>query len=446
MLMRTLLVSGLALFAMFFGAGNLILPTMIGVNAGEAAWMAALGFLITGVALPAASMIAYSAKRSDEPHIGGRIGRHLGPLLILLVFLSCGMLYGIPRVAAVSFEMSVVPVLGAGSNIPLAQALFLAGFFAVAFMAALRPSALVTRIGLGLTPVLMLLLIVLIIGAFQTDPVGHAATPEFAAAPVATGVIQGYFTMDAIAAIVFGGVIYSVMEADGRHGVALRRGMAAAAGVAALMLALVYLGLVRVGMVGAGDNGAAVLSNVAKYLFGSNGQFVFGLIVSLACLTTVLGLLGASTQYFHRMIPQVSARAWLVIHVLVAFSLANLGLAKILAVVAPLNQLLYPVAICLVLVALLEMMIRRKLMWAYYLPAWVSVLLAIPQALHSTGLDVFSGLGTFLEYFPLGSYQVAWLMPALVALGVGLVVDFFNAPPVLHDDPVDLTDNLSTAM
>ncbi|MDP9800459.1 LIVCS family branched-chain amino acid:cation transporter [Arcanobacterium wilhelmae] len=442
--MRTLLVSGLALFAMFFGAGNLILPTMIGVNAGEAAWVAAFGFLITGVALPALSMIAYSTKRAGEPHIGGRIGRHLGPLLVLLVFLSCGMLYGIPRVAAVSFEMSVAPVLGEGANVVLAQALFLAVFFAIAFLAVLRPNQLVNRIGLGLTPVLMLLLVALIIGAFQVAPAGHPVTADFQAAPVATGVIQGYFTMDAIAAIVFGGVIYSAMEADGRHGASLRRGMAGAAAVAAGMLALVYLGLVRVGMVGAGDNGAAVLSNVAKQLFGSNGQLVFGLIVSLACLTTVLGLLGASTQYFHRIFPQVSTRVWLVVHVLVAFALANLGLTKILAVVAPLNQLLYPVAICLVLVALLEMGLGRKLTWAYYLPAWVSAVLAVLEALNSTGLAVFAPLRTFLNFFPLGAYQVAWLVPALVALVVGLVLDFRSNPEVLADEPVRLNDDLTT--
>ncbi|MGV9195792.1 branched-chain amino acid transport system II carrier protein [Arcanobacterium canis] len=417
---RTLLVTGLALFAMFFGAGNLIVPVMIGVDGGRAAWVGAVGFLSTGVLLPVLSMVALSTKRPDESRLADRMGRTFGLAVTTLIFLFTGMVYVIPRVGAVSFEMGAAPIVGSS---PLALFTCSAIFFALTLALALRPNRIVARIGIVLTPALLILLLVLIVAAWNAPVINHHPEGTFASSPVVAGFIQGYFTMDALAAQMFGGVILSSLAAAGFRGRNIHRGTAIAGVMAGAILGIIYLGLVVVGRVGQGANGAQVIANVAREMFGSGGQAVFGLIVVLACLTTALGLTGASVEYFHGLVPSISRRRWLYICIGVSFALTNLGLERILAVVAPANQLLYPIVIVLVAVTLLAAGIHRNLYWSYRLPAWVAGGLSVLEAAWSTGLAVAAPLRSVLDIFPLGSLQMAWVVPASCALAIGLLLD-----------------------
>ncbi|MCS6711959.1 branched-chain amino acid transport system II carrier protein [Brachybacterium sp. EF45031] len=445
---RLVAATGLALFAMFFGAGNLIIPTMIGVEAGPAASRAMLGFALTGVLLPALSTIAATTVRPEERRLADRIGPRLGLLVTAAIFLGCGMIYGIPRVGAVSYEMSLAPALGGGGDGVLAadaggaggiaaRVAYSAVFFGLAYVLTRRPSRILTVLGGWLTPLLLALLAALVVSVLQVAPVHPQPSATYARSPELAGFVQGYFTMDALAALLFAGVVIGSFTAAGLDRQAVRRGTVISAVIAAALLVAVYAGLVRVGMVGAGSNGAEVLAGVAQERFGTAGQLLFGAIVVLACLTTTIGLSSASAQFFHELWPRLSEHAWLTLTLGVSFLLSNLGLEAILAVVAPINQLLYPIVICLILVALLEVLLRGvraghgagRLHWAYRLPAWVAGLLSVPEALWSTQAAVFAPLRQLLDAFPLGELQLAWVVPALVALAVGLLVDLTGRRP-----------------
>lgn len=106
------LVTGLALFAMFFGAGNLIFPVMIGVESGVEQVPATIGFMLTGVLLPMAGMIAAATSSSGVLGIIERISHYPGLVFCWLIFLSTGMLYAIPRTAAASFQCHSKPPPG----------------------------------------------------------------------------------------------------------------------------------------------------------------------------------------------------------------------------------------------------------------------------------------------------------------------------------------------
>lgn len=93
---RNVVVTGLALFAMFFGAGNLIFPVMIGVQSGVEQVPATIGFMLTGVLLPMAGMIAAATSSSGVLGIIERIAHYPGLVFCWLIFLSTGMLYAIP--------------------------------------------------------------------------------------------------------------------------------------------------------------------------------------------------------------------------------------------------------------------------------------------------------------------------------------------------------------
>ena len=147
-----LVVTGMALFAMFFGAGNLIFPVMIGVDAGVSFTPAILGFLGTGVLLPVLGIVAAATSQEGVTGISSRIGKYPGLVFTIVIFLSTGMLYAIPRVGTVSYEMAAVPLIGAERAGSGALMIYTAVFFTVTFFLALNPKGFLDRIGAWLTP------------------------------------------------------------------------------------------------------------------------------------------------------------------------------------------------------------------------------------------------------------------------------------------------------
>lgn len=427
-----ILVTGLALFAMYFGAGNLIFPAMIGMTAGENVTPVIIGFLLTGVALPVLGMIAASTQRRGEHDgIASRIGTYPSLVFTIAIFLSTGMLYAIPRVATVSFEMAAAPILAGGAGGETTQAdlfIYTVIFFAAVGIIALNPGRLVDRLGTYLTPALLIVLAILIVTALVTmDPVSVPPAEDYASDPLPAGLLQGYYTMDAIASLVFSGVILSALA---RAGFTSRRrliwGSTLAAGTAGIGLAIVYLGLAAVGTRVAGQgltDGAAGLAYAASEALGPVGQAVFSAVAILACLTTAIGLIGASSQYFRKLFPKLTHPTLVLVQTLVALSLANLGLETILEIVTPVNQLLYPIAICIIAIALLDVVTPGRLHWTYRLSAWTAAIVAIPEALWATQIPAFAGLRDWLDLLPAGSVNMAWVVPALVAAAIGILLD-----------------------
>lgn len=425
----TLLVTGLALFAMYFGAGNLIFPVMIGIEAGPAVTAAIIGFLMTGVLLPVLGMVAAATAPEGVEQIADRIGHHPGVVFTIIIFLSTGMLYAIPRVATVSYEMVLEPILPSDlAHRGIAEPVFLLIFFGITYLLAVNPKGMLDRIGGYLTPLLLLFLFILIIAAFIQLPLDLGeATGEYADTPLATGLINGYFTMDAIASLVFGIVIIEALRRRGfKTKQQLFTGTALAGVIAGIALAVVYLGLAAVGsrLGTAGmTNGAEALAHASTLLFGRSGQLIFGSIVLLACLTTAVGLTGASTQYFRGLFPAVPRVPMVIFHVAVAFALANLGLEAILQVVAPINQLIYPIVICIVFISIFDIFIPGNLKWTYRLATWFGVAVGLFEALWSTQLPVFAGLRDTLDMFPLGTIHMPWVAPALAGFVIGFIID-----------------------
>lgn len=423
-----LVVTGMALFAMFFGAGNLIFPVMIGVDAGVSFTPAILGFLGTGVLLPVLGIVAAATSQEGVTGISSRIGKYPGLVFTIVIFLSTGMLYAIPRVGTVSYEMAAVPLIGAERAGSGALMIYTAVFFTVTFFLALNPKGFLDRIGAWLTPLLLVLLVVLIVAAMVKLPVAMGEpTAEYAQTPFAEGLLKGYFTMDAIASLVFGIVIISSLQHSGLFKTKNQvfAGTATAGVIAGALLAVFYLGLGQIGIRMSPfnpDNGAEALAIASVELFGSGRQALFGLIVVLACLTTAVGLVGASSQYFMTLFPRISRIQMVSIHVLVSFALANLGLQTILNVVAPINQLIYPIVICIVFISLFDIFVPGELYWTYRLTAWFGACFGVLEALRSIG-DSFNWLLPFLDAFPLGPVNMSWVTPALLGFTVGLIID-----------------------
>ena len=433
---KTLLVTGLALFAMYFGAGNLILPVMIGINGGSNATATTLGFILTGVLLPVLAMVAAATSENGIEGIAKRIGHVPGLVFCWMAMLTTGVLYAVPRVATVSFSMSA----GAIGNLPrqpgsLGLFIYSLIFLAVTTLLVINPNNVVDKIGTWLTPALLILMVALIVAAFlQLTPVVDEPVEKYANTPFISGLLEGYNTLDAIASLVFGMIIITSLRTHGfKQGKQLFRATVFSGVIAGVLLALVYFGLSNVG-VRIGDaevaDGAEGLSYAAGLLFGAPGQWILGLIAILACLTTSVGLIGASVQFFERQFPKISRNALLVIHMVIALAMANLGLATLLNVVVPMMYFCYPITIAVVLVSLIDIFLPGHLYYSYRCTIWTAAAFGLVDAIHQ-GFALFGApepawFAHLIDVIPLAGLSLGWVVPLAVLLIIGLVLDFMQ--------------------
>lgn len=410
---------------MFFGAGNLIFPPFLGSLAGTSTWTAMIGFAITAIGFPVLGVVAV-ARAGGFFYLAERVHPRFAFIFTLLNYLSIGPCLAIPRTASTSFEMAVVPFLGSG-NLQVAQIFYSAAFFVIAFVVALNPDKLTERLGKILTPVLLVLIVVIFAGSLIKPP-GLYGTPlkEYTSGPLVKGFLDGYLTMDTIAALNFGIVISLNIRGMGVKKDSVVVGETINAGfVAGGILLLVYGALAHVGAVtgGAfdpGENGAQTLNQAVSFLYGKTGLVMLAVVFFIACLNTCIGLISCCSKYFCTIVPGIGYRTWAIIFALSSFVISNVGLTKILQISVPVLNAIYPVAIVLIL---LSFGFRDGKRWrsvyvcAISFTGVISVLLSLEQA----GV---TALHQIMCKLPLYTSGLGWIVPALfgVVIGIALAV------------------------
>ena len=435
---RNLLVVSVMLFALFFGAGNLIFPPFLGQNAGTHTLAAMAGFLATAVVLPVLGVVVV-ARFDGLEKLGQQVGKRFSLVFTLLIYLSIGPGLGIPRAASVPFEMAVAPYLPQGANLKLCMAVYSLVFFLVALWLCLNPGKLVDRIGRGLTPAMLTLLTLLFV-CFLFRGQTQVAQPResYAAAPLLKGFTEGYNTMDTIAALNFGLVISTTLASFGLREKRDRMRYTILAGLlAGTILALVYAMLSYMGMCSSGvydlqENGAWTLRCIVYQVFGAPGAVLLAAIFTLACLTTCVGLINSISQYFSTLFAAVSYRTW--VYVITFFSLlvCNLGLNMILSISVPVLNAIYPVSIVLILLGLTHDLWKQN-RFVYPLTVLGTGAVSVLYALGDAGVPLGS-LGVLLHRLPLYKLGFGWLGVAAAMLALSLLAGAFtktkNSPAV----------------
>ena len=146
-------LTGLLLFGIFFGAGNLIFPPTLGALSGNQFWPAIAGFVLSGVGIAIVTLIIGTLNpKGYIDEISRKISPVFAIVYLVALYLSIGPFFAIPRTATVSFEVGIAPLLG-GMNASLALFIFTLVYFLLAFLIALNPSKILDRIGRILTPI-----------------------------------------------------------------------------------------------------------------------------------------------------------------------------------------------------------------------------------------------------------------------------------------------------
>ena len=418
-----LLALGFMTFALFLGAGNIIFPPSAGMASGEFIWQAALGFLLTGVGLPLLTVVALARVGGGMDRLTAPLGKVAGTVLAVAVYLAIGRLFATPRTAVVSFEMGIAPFSG-NAGMPLF--IYTLMFFAAMLFLVLNPGQLVNRIGKFITPVLLTALLVLG-GAAIFAPAGEvgAASESYRASPLIKGFLEGYLTMDTLGALVFGIVIATAIRDRGVTEPALVTrysmiaGVIAAVGLSLVYLALFYLGATSQGIAAGAENGVQILTTYVQHTFGTPGSLLLAVVITLACLTTAVGLTTACGEFFSALLP-VSYRTVVVVFALFSLLVANQGLTQLISVSVPVLVGLYPLAIVLVALSLLDRF------WVspsrVFVPVMaVTLIFGVVDGLAAAGFtDWVPALFTQL---PLADQSMGWLVPVLVMLVFAVVTD-----------------------
>lgn len=435
---RGTIAIGFMLFALFFGAGNLIFPAQLGQSAGTNVWIATFGFLLTGVGLPLLGILALAKSGNEDLNeLSSKIHPVYGLLFTTLLYLTIGPFFAAPRTGTVAYEIGIAPFV-ASSNQSTGLLIFTALFFGFVLIFSLYPAKLVDNIGKVLAPALVVTLGIILIYAI-VQPMGVIPSPvEAYRSSVEAGIngfLEGYHTMDALAALIFGILIIQIVRS---HGVTKpsaifketsKAGLIAVVLLGVMYVGIAYLGATSVAELGIMDNGGPVLSGAATYYLGVFGEILIAIVILLACLTTAIGLNISMGEYFHKLIPKISEKQFVVVFALITFGVANFGLDNIITYSVPVLMFLYPQAIVLVLLTFLAPFFRGER--SVYIAAMsvtliISCIDGVKELYSSLDLDYFPLLqqtvDTLNTVLPLYEKGLGWLVPALVAGGITAVL------------------------
>lgn len=412
-------VLGAALFSMFFGAGNLIFPPFLGLLAGQKWNWSMLGFFITGIGLPLLGIIASAKAGGDVEKLGNRVSPIFSKFLGITVVLSIGPLLAIPRTGATAYEMGILPTMPGVS--PMAFAIV---YFGISLALVIKPNNVIDRIGKILTPVLLLLLgFIIFKGIF--DPMGIPISEDLAK-PFSDGFITGYQTMDALASILFGGMVTTSLIQSGYSNSEERLTMTKRAGIIAVVgLTLVYGGLGYLGATGGSlfpkdITKVDLIMNIANNSLAGYGELGLGLVVALACLTTTIGLTATVGQYFSSITKGKLKYEWIVIAtILFSGAMSIRGVESIIVFSEPILTFMYPLVIVMILLTIIldGDQDQNKSIYRHAIGATLTV--STLELLNLFG--IWSYVTQVVDYLPLASSGLGWVVPAIIGTIIGML-------------------------
>ncbi|MGL4450812.1 MAG: branched-chain amino acid transport system II carrier protein [Sarcina sp.] len=410
---RDYLIIGFALFSMFFGAGNLIFPPFLGQLLGEHYWLGIIGFTITGVGLPLLGLLAATKNNGNFEEMSLKVGKNFSKIYSIVLFLMIGPLLAIPRTAATTFEISILPNF---SNFnPL---LFTIIFFAINLIFVLKPSKIIETIGKFLTPVLLFILVVLIVKGIINPVAGHSSASVIN--PLSHALIEGYQTMDALASIIFASLIIGAVKSKGYKENQIVKVTVRASIIAIVGLGVVYGGLIvlgsKTGMLANGMSNSALLLFLSESILGNIGKIAIGIALGLACFTTSIGLLSAGGEFFERISNgKLKYKVNVIVMCVASICIASMGLDKIVSFSASILNIIYPITIVLILLNLADKWIKGKMVYR------VSVYVTLAVSILTFVAGFVPSLNNVLSVLPMYETGFGWVIPAVVAFVVSSV-------------------------
>ncbi len=413
--MQHTIIVGLALFAIFFGAGNLIFPPSIGNSAGVS-WISALmGFSLTGVILPVLAVYAIYNTGGTVEALTRPIGNWFYKAFNTVMMVCIGMVVTIPRMSATTHELGVSQII---PTIPLLVSVL--AFFAICFYFAMDQSNVIDKVGKWLTPVLVIILIILI-GKGVLDPIGAAVHTE-AKNVFANAIIAAYQTGDVGTGILCAPIFLAAIVSYGYKGKQSKKvalgGMAIAAiGLIAVYGGLLYLGATSSGIITNPGSDTELLASIAYRVIGNLGKALLAICVVFACLTSAIGVMVISSQFLNELTKEkLGYKTWVLIMCIVGATIGSLGVGAIVEITLPIFLVIYPVIIVLVLLGAFDRLVPNA--GAYKGTVLFAFLVSVVETISSYGITI-PGVTKLILHLPLQSSGFAWAVPSIIGFILG---------------------------
>lgn len=423
------LTVGLMMFSIFFGAGNLIFPPALGQAAGSQSIIAMLGFLVTGVGLPLLGITAIAMQGGKYVEFMNRkTYPWLATALLVILYLTIGPVFAVPRTGAVSFEIGIRPFLSA-DDLTMGQFIYTLFFFGATYYLAMTPNKLIDRVGKMLTPALLVFLVILFAKSFIT-PLGEVldATGAYITAPFSQGFQDGYQTMDLLASLSIGTIVVNAIRMRGTTDNKTVSKICIASGVITVVLmtmvygSLAYIGATSAGVLGHVENGGQLLAGAVSIFFGPAGNLLVAIIIALACLTTSCGMISGMAWYFNKLTNGRISYARLVqVSTLFSFVASNVGLTQIISLSVPFLVAIYPLVIVFVVLSLFDGIIAWRYS-VYRMAINVTLIFAVLDGLAAAGIKFPALTAVLSQYVPFYDIGMGWFVPALLAAALGWLI------------------------
>ncbi|MFY0602447.1 MAG: branched-chain amino acid transport system II carrier protein [Flavobacteriaceae bacterium] len=402
-------MSGFALFALFFGAGNLILPPYLGANSGSEWWLIVLGFVITGVAIPILGILAHAKVQGTLYDLGKKVAPWFSSLYCILIYLIAVALPA-PRTASVTHEMAIQPFFEIDSWVTSSI------YFILTFIFVINRSKIVSLIGKFLTPIIGLILLAIIFLAVFSSP--EAMSLNNYKVPFVSGVLEGYQTFDAIGGVVVGAVIIISLNLRGHHSYEAKKELITKSGfIAGGGLLLIYGGLILSGALFSttfAENATRteVLSSLSTQTLGKIGTSFLSVLVALACFTTGVGIVTGAADYVKGVFNN-SKKAYII----TAFLSCVLGVVigrydvhYIIEVAFPALMFIYPITIVLIVLNVISKKYSSPMVFKGVV--LFTFIFSIPDFLGALKLGAF--LEPISQWIPWSSENLGWVLPAVI--------------------------------
>ncbi len=406
---------GAALFAMFFGAGNMIFPPYLGFESGTAWFLGFICYFLADIGLAVLTVFALLKAETAE-NLFSVLGKFLPKLILLCVVLCIGPVICIPRTGATTFELSVAPLFPDCNPIP-----FYIGFFTLTFFMCIKKNAVVDVVGKILTPVLFVgLLTLIVLGLINA---GNIAEPKTLSVSQA-GIQAGYQSMDVLAAIIFGVlIIHSAKDKGHTAPKSTQKAVITAGLVAGAGLLIVYLGLTFLGATFSSNPGftmhtgrTELLTGIIRDLFpGNSGLWFFAIVAGFACLSTSIALTGSCAEYISDL-SRGKLKYGQLVFVICLFSAvaACVGVEGLVSFASPILSILYPPILILILLHFIKDYLPKFIL---RLCAAIGLAVGVLQVLQSFGIRY-----PFFDNFPLAEVDLQWVLPVGICCAAGFLL------------------------
>ncbi|MDU8884879.1 branched-chain amino acid transport system II carrier protein [Yeosuana sp. MJ-SS3] len=403
-------VFGFAIFAAFFGAGNLILPPLLGFNSGPDWWLVMIGFLTSATIIPLLALLGHAKLQGTMLDFGNKVSPIFSLIFSLCVY-TIAVALPCPRTAAVTHEMAILPFFGTSSLLTSSI------YFALAFVFVMNRNNVLDILGKYLTPIIVvILLVIILIGIFSPLAVMN---PSIFDAPLISGLLEGYQTYDAIAGLLTGGIlVISVQNFNKDMSFKEKKGMIAKSGLIAMSgLFIIYAGLIAVGSKYNSQfpediSRTELLTGLSLKTLGNIGSTFLSVLVALACFTTAVGIIVGTADFFQGLFKK-SKHAYLttaIICSIIGIVVGQMNVKYIIDIALPALMFIYPLTIVLILLNILPARLASK--WVFRAVVLVAFAFSIPDFL--SFLIPQKQLESFVNIIPLAQHNLGWVLPSLV--------------------------------